>query len=383
VVFGWHSDPQLLESAGLNGNAPGFRAELFHPGSGNELVRGTIYLQPEALAFRSDSAALEIPAHRLLVELVPDDDRIYFRDRAVPGLRIFAGDESILRAPCPGRSGTIRDELERVGTRREVERRLRLLGYSLAGCIAFGWLAVIATHFMVLSLVARVPPDWERRFGDERIAELKNEGELLDDTNRIAQLTALAAPLLGVIPHGSDFRFHIARSEEPNAFALPGGHIVVNTGLLRLADDAELLGVIAHESAHITRKHHARKLIAAAGPFIIFGTFLHSHNGLMNLIGEGSELILAQGFSQEYEMEADETGWNYLVQANLDPRGMIGIFKKFKAEEVREHLNAGMPQALQSHPALDKRIGRLESKWKKLPHQSGFVELPAVDLLPK
>jgi predicted Zn-dependent protease len=68
------------------------------------------------------------------------------------------------------------------------------------------------------------------------------------------------------------------------------------------------------------------------------------------------------------------------VQANVDPRGMIGIFKKFKAEEAKQKLRDKLPQAFQSHPALDKRIARLESKWKRLSHQSGFVELSPVDL---
>ena len=69
---------------------------------------------------------------------------------------------------------------------------------------------------------------------------------------------------------------------------------------------------------------------------MIFGIFLHSRSGLLNLLGEGSELMLTRGFSQEYETEADEVGWNYLVKANIDPRGMIGMFRKFKAEEAKE-----------------------------------------------
>jgi len=186
--------------------------------------------------------------------------------------------------------------------------------------------------------------------------------------------------LLRVVPNGNEFKFHIMQSEVPNAFALPGGHIVVNSGLLAIANNDELVGVIAHETAHVTQKHHARKIISSAGPVIIFGTFFHSRNGLVNLVGQGSELMLTQGFSQEYETEADETGWSYLVQANIDPRGMIGIFKKFKAEEAKEKQDDRLPQAFQSHPALEKRIARLETKWKKLHHQSGFLELEPVDL---
>ena len=81
-------------------------------------------------------------------------------------------------------TGTIRNQLERVATRREIVRRLRITAYVFGACAFLGWLGVCATHFMVRSLVAKVPPEWEQKFGDEQIAELKGEGVLLDDSNR-------------------------------------------------------------------------------------------------------------------------------------------------------------------------------------------------------
>jgi len=374
--FVWRLPREKLKSQRLNGNAHGFEAGLFHPGLGNEVVRGRIFINAQALSFQSDATKLTIPIEQLVVELGDDDGRIYFRSRKSSALRVFTGDQSILDAE----SHLVRNHLERMATRREIARRLRITAYVFAGCLFLGWLGVFATQLMVRSLVAKVPPAWEQSFGDEAIAEFKNEGVLLDESNRIAKLTELATPLLQVVAGGTEFKFHIMDSDVPNAFALPGGHIVVNSGLLEIADNDELVGVIAHEAAHITQRHHARKIISSAGPVIIFGTFLHSRRGLMNLIGRGSELMLTQGFSQEYETEADAVGWSYLVQANIDPRGMIGIFKKFKAEEATEKQADKLPQAFQSHPALDKRIARLEAKWKKLPHQSGFLELETIDL---
>lgn len=344
------------------------------------MVNGKIFIESRALVFRSDATTITIPIEQLVVELGEDGGSIYFGNRESASLRIYTSDASILDARGFGQTGTVRNHLERVATRREIARRLRLTAYVFGFCAVLGWLGVCATHFMVRSLVARVPPEWEQEFGDEKIAELKSEGVLLDDSNRVARLTVLVAPLLRVVPGGTQFKFHIMASDVPNAFALPGGHIVVNSGLLEIADNDELVGVIAHESAHITQKHHARKILSSAGPIIIFGTFLHGRNGLMNLAGRGSELMLTQGFSQEYETEADDVGWSYLVAANIDPRGMIGIFRKFKAGEAKEKQPDILPQAFQSHPALNKRIARLEAKWKRLPHHDGFLELDSVDL---
>jgi predicted Zn-dependent protease len=95
-----------------------------------------------------------------------------------------------------------------------------------------------------------------------------------------------------------------------------------------------------------------------------------------NLLTAGSGLMVYQGFSQDYETEADDTGWNFLLAANLDPHGMIGAFQKLQDWERKQHSAGLVPQAFQSHPATEKRIKRLEEKWKSLPRKSGFQELP-------
>jgi Zn-dependent protease with chaperone function len=361
----------------LNETNQGFEAHLFHPGLGNEVAAGRVFADSRTLTFQSEATTLNIPVKQLLVEMGDEDGRIYFRDRQLPNLRIFTDDVSLLQ---DRRFLFIREQLERSLTRKEIVRRLRIMAYVVASCIALGWFCILATGLMVRSLAAKVPPGWEQKLGDERIVELKGSGLLLEDSNRVAQLALLAAPLMSVVPGGKEFKFHIMKATFPNAFALPGGHIVVTTGLLGMADNTELVGVIAHESAHLARRHHTREIISAAGPFLIFGVFLHSRSGLLNLFTKGSEFMLTQGFSQEYESEADEVGWKYLVAANIDPRGMMGIFRKFKTYEEKEKGAGVLPQAFQSHPALDKRIARLESKWKRLSNQSGFLELETVDL---
>lgn len=350
---------------------------MFHPGLGNEVVKGRVFVDRWALTFRSKAATRNIPIGQLIVEMDDEEGRIYFRDKKFPNLRIYTNDGSILQNR---RFPFIREQLERSMTRKEIVRRLRITAYVVVSCIFLGWLCVWATGAMIRSLVAKVPPEWEQKFGDGQIAELKSGGLLLDDTNRVAQLAELAAPLLSIVPHGTGFKFHIMNAGFANAFALPGGHIVVTSGLLNLADNTELAGVIAHESAHITQKHHARKIISSAGPVLIFGIFMHSRDRLFNWLSADSGLMVRQGFSQEYEFEADEVGWRYLAAANIDPRGMISLCRKFKAQTKKGKVADALPQAFQSHPALDKRIARLEAEWKKLPRKSGFVELEAVDL---
>ncbi|HZI33182.1 MAG TPA: hypothetical protein VFF11_12640, partial [Candidatus Binatia bacterium] len=186
----------------MSGTSHGHEAGLFHPELGNEVVKGKIFINEEELSFRSDASHIVIPVAQLIIELGEDEGRIYFRSREVPDLRIFTEDESVLNARMCGQPGYVRDFLQRFATRREILRRLRMIAYVVAACVFLGWLGLCATHLMVRSLVARIPAKWGQQLGDEKIAELKDQGILLDDSNRVAKLAEVATPLLKVVPGG-------------------------------------------------------------------------------------------------------------------------------------------------------------------------------------
>ena len=354
----------------------GFKACLFRPDLGNEVVAGRLFVDRWGLRFQSESVSEEIPADRMEVEWKEDDDRIYFQDAARPGLKIYTLDQSILDLPTLSQLADARREVGEVAGRRELSRRLRLTLCFLIGFACVAWLFSWATSAMVRSLAAKVPAEWEQDFGEASLDALREKTPLDQFSNQVAQLTALAAPLIQRLPLGNTkIRFYIVENPKPNAFALPGGHVVVNTGLLEMTDrPEELLGVLAHELAHVTQKHYAQKIISSSGPLIVFGVFLRSRDGLLNVLSTGSGVMIAQGFSQSYETEADDVGWKYLVAANIDPRGMTSMFRKFKIQEAKE-TGPGLPQAFSSHPALNKRIARLEGKEKRLSPRADFLRL--------
>lgn len=346
---------------------------------------GRLAVDRRRLFFQAEGLEYEIPLEQVVVKLGRgNDERVYFWHHRHSGVTLFTEDDSVLECPPLLQSAHVRSQLEAILTRRELGRRLRITLYCVATCALLAGVVSLALGVMVRTLAADVPPQWEKTFGDEQLADLRTNLVFVDDSNQVAQLTALAAPLIKAVPAGEvQFQFHVVESEFPNAFALPGGHIIITTALLQLVDrPEELLGVMAHEMAHITRHHHARKIISAAGPLVIFGVFFHSRDQTLDVLSGGSGLLVTQGFSQEYELEADEYGWKYLVAANIDPRGMIDLFKKFKAFDARSKVEDFLPQAFSSHPALDKRIARLERRWEKLPHKSGFVQLAPLNLKP-
>ena len=351
-------------------------ASLFHPDFGDEPIGGRISVNQLRVLFHSEQFNLEIPVDSLDVEFEEAENGFFFSDTRTPDVRIFTRDQSILQQPAikalPEVAATI--------GRREFIRAVKLTFYFLVACAVITWVGSLATGAMVRAIAARVPMDWERKSGAEEIEKLQKSGQLLDDSNSVVQLTALAQPLIQVLPADRrDVKFYIVNDTDPNAFALPGGRVVVNKGLLTLMDKPEeLLGVLGHELAHQTKRHAIRKRISAAGPLVLFGVFLHSNNGPGNLLAMGSGLMVYQGFSQAYETEADDGGWDYLVAANIDPRGMIEAFKKLEESEGKAGGGSFGPQALQSHPATQKRIERLQDKWSKLARKSGFIELQPV-----
>ncbi|MDE3066220.1 MAG: M48 family metallopeptidase [Verrucomicrobiota bacterium] len=356
---------------------PEFEAFLAHTDRDSPAVPGKLSVDRWRLQFRSASAELEIPLDQIEVKLGRRRDaRIYFRDRRQPALSLFTEDDSVLACASFVQSRDLRRQLEAELGRRELMRRIRLTVYFFAGCGLVAWLGSLAAGAMVRSFVNEIPPAWEIKTGDSLMGKLEAKLPFVEDSNAVAQLTALAQPLLRAIPVKKvPFHFHILTDPSPNAFALPGGHIVVTTGLLRLAGGPdELLGVIAHETAHVTRRHAFRHLIAGEGPVFILRIFMGGRSRLLEALAYPSEKLVYESFSQEYEREADDVGWDYLVAAHINPHGMIDIFQKLRNYESAKGLSQ-KGSAFDSHPSLDRRIAWLEAKWAGLPDKHDFIVL--------
>jgi Zn-dependent protease with chaperone function len=360
---------------GLNQTTQVFKACWIHPDLGKDGVEGTLSLDLRSVRFHSGSLRLEIPLEQVVLKLDRHGNRICFYDSDRPESGVQTADQSVLEHPIFTRSNSLRSQLSAIMSRRELVSRLRMVLYFAAGCVLLGCLASWATGAMVRVLADRVPLEWERKFGDAQIEKMRIKGLLVDNSNEVAQLTALAAPLMRVVPLGKTrVQFHIAENPVPNAFAIPGAHVVVNSGLLGMAEKPEeVLGVIAHELAHVTQKHHARQVISAAGPVLIFGVFMHTRENLVNVLSAGAGVMVFEGFSQDVEQEADDVGWKYLVAARIDPQGMTDMFRKLQVYEMMQE-TVKLPQAFNSHPRFEKRITRLQARGKNLRPKSGFLE---------
>jgi len=123
------------------------------------------------------------------------------------------------------------------------------------------------TGVMVRSLVARIPPKYEKELGDQVMAELKQEVTFVFDPKLLAKLDRGVVPLLSALPTNQvQFQFYLLDDPLPNAFALPGGHVVVTTALLEMADRPEqIAGVVAQLSGCDMRLTRADLVTTQAG----------------------------------------------------------------------------------------------------------------------
>ena len=377
-LFAW----RLVKCGSLNGPTQRYEAFAFPPNSDGEMVGGEIFAEHWRLCFQYGEARLEIPLDQVVVEFSENGEQVWFSHREQPDVRFFTFDQLVLHNWSLQRTPPIRAQLREMAQRGDMARRWRLVLYAFFGCVVLAWLGSLVMGAAMSVIVNRIPLSWDAQEGNTVIEKLQQRLPFVADTNLEAQLTAFAEPLMRTIfANGVQFKFHILEYPEPNAFALPGGHIVVTTGLLKLADTPEeLLGVIAHESAHVTRRHALRHEISGKGPVYIVQILSGGRSRALEALAYPSELLAYESFSQEYEREADSVGWNYLVAAGINPHGMIDMFRKLEAQTGNLKGRLDYP-AFESHPALEKRIAWLEAKWEKLPNQAGFI--PLTNAVPK
>ena len=212
----------------------------------------------------------------------------------------------------------------------------------------------------VVNYVARhISPEVERQIGAATLAQLKLTTRFVEQGAEAQALARVAESL--VVGDSGNYRFHLADDKLVNAFALPGGDIVVNRGLIAATRDAgELAGVLAHEMQHVALRHSLKGMIRSAGTSLLFSMLIGDLG--TTLVGQAAENLAGLKFSRDAESEADAEGFNLLVARGIDPRGMVRFFATLAGES-----GATPPALLSTHPASAEREAALAARLKALP----------------
>ncbi|HWQ91288.1 MAG TPA: M48 family metallopeptidase, partial [Clostridia bacterium] len=291
---------------------------------------------------------------------------------------IYTFEEKVLKQRELQQQAHTRNQIAEIQSSGEWKRRLKMTGYFVVGFAVLAFIASLLMGAFTNLLVSRIPAKWESQFGETLMEEIRKEEHFSEDAVQQKRLDGAVAPLLVALPRdgGVTYQFYLLEERLPNAFALPGGYVMVTTGLMELVEGEpeELAAVVAHEIAHVTQKHGFRKIISAAGPYLIMRMVVRDESGLLGVLGQGSEVLVRQSFSQEYELEADAVGWDYLLKAKIDPRAMPRVLTKLQEVQDRMGQQPGLA-AFSSHPETEKRIKRLEKKWQQLKVKPEFVQI--------
>ena len=166
-----------------------------------------------------------------------------------------------------------------------------------------------------------------------------------------------------------DWHFFVVDAQEVNAFAVPGGFVYVNRGLIERADQMdELAGVLGHEIGHVLRRHTIKQMEKAQGANVGV-TLACILTSICNSQIAGAAINIAGGavfarFSRQDEAEADAEGFDNVVRAGISPVGMVTMFQKLLAE--RRTRPGAVESWFLTHPLEEDRIVAVQSQINQL-----------------
>lgn len=269
--------------------------------------------------------------------------------------------ESVRRLQSHPRFATSSDvrALERVRSRRSLGRALALIAIAifvllpLILILIFVWQA----DRLAAALAHHVPIEQEVRLGTAAFASLRPSLELIEEGPSPAAVDSLGQRLASGSRY--TYQFHVADDESINAFALPGGIIVVHTGLIEATRrPEELAGVLAHEIQHVEQRHSLRGAIKNLGLRGLWAFMTGDIGG--TLAGQAALELTSRKFSRSDESEADAGAFDLLVRERIDPSAMVDFFTT-----MGERAEAQIPEILSTHPATSERKRRLSELSKQ------------------
>ncbi|MBM4278281.1 MAG: tetratricopeptide repeat protein [Deltaproteobacteria bacterium] len=232
-------------------------------------------------------------------------------------------------------------------------------------------------HFATISGAMTI--EEEKKLGKKILFEMEKKVDWVRDLTLQNFINTIGQSLVAQV--GStpfDFKFYLIVGRDPNAYAIPGGHIFVTTGLLISTEsEQEIAGVLSHEISHVMARHVAqmiersKRLNIASMAAMIAGILLGGGGKAGEAVAAtamATAEALALKYTREMEVEADQNGLQYAIKAGYDPNGLITFMNKI----YKLSLTSGprVPTYLSTHPAIEDRISLMENLLQTRPRPS-------------
>lgn len=334
-----------------------FEGGVFSPSIEGGRVGARIALGHDALEARTlDQQHFRLPYADCQLELGGASGRMWFCRSAEGDLTLFSEARGFAQALRAEAAPTLGPQIDAIVAREQTQlRRTVIVSLALLGGLA---LLLVLGYFGIRQAgrasVDVLPHSVDETLGELALDHMSLQGQVLDDE---VLRGAVAEIVHRIQPHAvGDFAYQVRVVDAPivNAFALPGGPIVVYTGLLRAAERPEqLAGVLAHEMAHVSKRHGMRRIAQSIGVIAAIQLLLGDLSGLAAVAVEVLREGAINSYSRDQEREADREGVRMLIAAAIDPRGLADFFALLQRREQ------GLPSAiawLGTHPDLGERI---------------------------
>lgn len=346
-----------------------FKGGIFSDAIAGGRSSAEIQLTRDGVAAKATSGEqFLLPYRECVIEIGGASERMVFCRNADRSLTIYCEERAFPQTLSLASMGILDQQIDAHSVR---QRRERWVGR--------GWLLVFLVG-LVLTLVASyfgiraagqaaaraLPISVDKQIGKMAFKNMDVGGVEIHDAvvkDAIQKMVDRLAPHAATT--GLEFDVHIIESKMVNAFALPGGTIVVFTGLIEQADAPEqVAGVIGHEMAHATLRHGLERIGQSLGMATAVALLIGNTEGMIAIGAQLFQLASVNSYGRSQESAADAEGVRMLNEAGIDPTGLPKFFEKLKHDE------GDIPEAISwisTHPKHEDRIAALEKQIAELP----------------
>ncbi|MFN7736304.1 MAG: M48 family metallopeptidase [Pirellula sp.] len=348
-----------------------FRGGVFHHSIPDGRIGAEIRITPSEIIAEPSAEALSvmepseiarltrwvIPLSECQVDLGGASGRMVFCRNKERDLTIFCEERGFAAMLGDRSGGRLSEQLHIVKKRQAGENhRFRFwLAVGAAATLLFGVIGYFSVLAAARLAIAAVPISMDEKIGSMAMQTIEKEKKLAADHPATKFVTEIVDRLK---PHAAipamNFKVIVIESSEVNAFALPGGQMVVYTGLLKKAETGEqVAGVLAHEMSHATLRHGLQRVSQSLGIVAAIQFLVGDAGGLLALGSQAAQTSILTSYSRQSETEADLEGARMLHETGLDPESISAFFDKLKKED------GDIPGVLvwvSSHPLHEQRI---------------------------
>jgi predicted Zn-dependent protease len=297
---------------------------------------------------------------------------------------IFSDDRRFAEAVRGWGGGAARQAIEGFDRQLAARRRQSMIlwGVGIAALAGLVLTAPALYRGAVRRAVTGLPASVDEKLGMVASESLLRSEVVVSDPLVKDAMDKIMARLEAAAPKSEfKYRVHVVRAPEVNAFALPGGTILVNTALLERAKDPEqVAGVLAHEMAHVTERHTMERLASSltlvAGVSLLVGDV----SGLLALGVQLSETAAVNTYGRAQENDSDRIAVGTLHRAGLKAAPFADFFRMLEAEGKGDLANL-VPEWLQTHAENQKRVDAITAEASRLgatPHRPLGLDWPAI-----